>query len=346
MVIITLVACSKTDVKSKRNIEFEELFKSISSVSINGGDTPIYSLKDLLVIGDTYIILDKVNNKIISYNTQSEETEFFGNEGRGPKEFLSPELLIEGADSTYFVLDGMGNLRFSHFNMSGELLNTFPVNSLGPFTNSYYLTKQNKSLFYITTATNCLTNSGNNCAIDVLNNEGKVLFNFAETNKLEDKPIGLPYYSAIVGSEIFVVHVFSSSIYKYSLDGDYKDSFTILNSNYANPPSLGTLSKSTFEQVNQLRSMSYTAVSGLFTADEYLIVEYIRKGDEYRKKGLSKYFLEFYDINGNLLLEGINTESRLYHVRNDEFYFASIENNADGKLNIEKYIYKGNIISE
>lgn len=133
IILMTLLSCSKENkseihflnnsnksAHSSKPVEFEDLFEPEFEFLFSGTDSePLYSVRDFLAFNNTYYVIDNKNYKVLGFNGQGEKVILWGAEGKGPGEFLSPELLIPGSDSTIYVVDGHGNFRVQQFSMNG-----------------------------------------------------------------------------------------------------------------------------------------------------------------------------------------------------------------------------------
>lgn len=335
--LLLLSICTKKDSDTKATEGVEPSFEQVHQIIYTGTEeNPIYSIRDLLVVEDKYLVLDKVQNKVFFLNENGEISRIIGREGRGPSEFLSPEDLIYESDSTFFVLDGFGNFRVQNFSMNGELIRTFPVTSYGPFTNSHFVEVDNQPHLFVTTVSMCKDLPGKNCIIDAVDLNGKVTFSMGVTDELHPHHLGIPFFSAVKGDTVFIVNVYGSDIHLFNLKGESINKFNLSRSSNVQLLDLSSMPTDLRQQLNELQERSYTSISGLFVMTDYIAIENIRRGDI--AKNSSTRFLDIWDYDGNLVYSGLNGMGQLYEVSNGNFYFAELNSdNEFGELTISFY---------
>jgi len=351
LVTIYFFACSNDNkskpqklVSKKYNTEtilFKDNFHLESEIVINGSkEHPVYSLQDFMIFEEQMYVLDKVNHQVHVFDNNGNRITQWGKKGKGPGEFLSADRFVTETDSLIYVLDSSGNFRVQGFTKDGKLRQTFPLRSVGPFTNSYFIKQDVRKALVTTTIANCDEKPYKSCVIQLLDVEGNVLNNFAMADKVQPTRIGVSFFSVYHNEFFFIVHFLGDAIATYDQTGNYKKHFTIQNSSQMKRPNLDRLPSDVMKQVQMLNNSSYTSIIGLFANDDYLIIENLRNGTDY-ENAPTRYFLEFYDFDGTHVYTGMNTPFKLMQVEGDQFYFVDYDEKSEyGNIIVQKYLFK------
>jgi len=138
--ILLTNACQKTNSSNTSNNQenFNDLFTLVDSTHLEGtSEHPVYSVHDMITFEENYFILDQQNFRVLKFDKDGKFLARWGTEGKGPGEFTRPEKIVLDEDGHLYVLDGSGSFEIQKFDQSGNELNTYTIESFGPFLETY-----------------------------------------------------------------------------------------------------------------------------------------------------------------------------------------------------------------
>lgn len=324
---------SVVPLKKHFHLDDKIVLKSTSKV-------PIYSIADIFPTDSSYFIIDNKNYKILQFKRDGEFVNSWGRKGKGPGELLDPEWISVKGDSIY-VLDGQGNFRMQIYNKTGSPLGDFPLRSSGPFSQSYIVHSKNGLLFLTTTIGHCGTGN-ERCIMQVQDFTGTVMRRFGKEKKVAPNHVGLPFYSAFSEKKLlYLAHVYGKKVSVYDLEGSFRFSFSLDQSNFLKPLNQASMPTDVFKQAKELQSRTYTSIANMYADGKYLFIQFETKNPV--KATAPKWFMDIYDLKGNLKFSGIKTPYFFLKARNDKFYFVvEDEQSSIGKFTIYEYEFKEN----
>lgn len=326
--------------QSPQEVQFDSTFAFVATTAIEGTEeAPVYSFYDFAVTDTSFIVPDRLSHDVKTYDRDGVLTAIWGRQGKGPGEFKDPNWIGIDRDGRVFVREGQDNFRVQIFNASGEVLTSFPLGAFGPFTQSFIEHGDGRPVRFFT-VTRVVCGTDQFCAIQVQDESGRIVRRVARENEVEPEAQGLPFVAGRgEDGTLFVAHRLGEAITKYDRTGQKLARFRIDVSPEVVLIDPATLPSNPIERAEATRDRERTMIRSIYPVGDRIVVDQLRLNgapDE------SRYFLDIYDPQGNLLYYGITPPASLRAVAGDRFYFVSEDEEAEyGSFQVMEYRLTG-----
>lgn len=212
----------KDSPSAKNAIELEKKFSFPSDNVIKNG---IFLAQPCKIANDpsnNIYVLDSKEDKILKFDSSGNLLKQIGQKGQGPCEFSTPNNML--VTKKLIVVNDMRNSRVQFLDLEGNY-----VRSFGRYKGWYSMAINNEGLIFSAPRITYMTDGP--CLIDVLSQEGKLLYTFGN-------PVNYRYYSSILNAvkidinkkaELYVAFLYNATVRKYSQEGNLLAEFKIHN---------------------------------------------------------------------------------------------------------------------
>lgn len=117
---------------------FDEVFALQRTTVLEGSaEEPLFDMGHFAVSEDHFVIPDPQNHRVLRFRHDGTFVDAWGRNGQGPGEFTEPDWVGLDRQGRIFVRENTPNFRVQFFDAAGQYLDTFPLYTFGPLTQSF-----------------------------------------------------------------------------------------------------------------------------------------------------------------------------------------------------------------
>lgn len=270
------IGCTGNKVNADGNVAVEfnntinPLAENISSIELIPLETDsehlVGGITDLTIAGDSYIVMDLINNNIFRYSADGKFLGRIGQKGNGPEEYIQIND-IQYRDGNLCVFSTPSKLQ--RFSLDGNMIDSkiFPEMDLGSMS---WLTDEGVLTYYG-------YGSGRDSRFALIADSGKKTFYPSEEKVLNYTPMSKIYSET--GGKVYVIDSYSNVVKEYSA-GEVSDGTAFDFGKYSIPESFFGFDDA-FAAMETLMSSEYALLNQyLCDGDSRLVNILVQKGME------------------------------------------------------------------
>lgn len=323
---------------------FDELFKLEKTVVIKGTEENMLLKPGRIALSNDFIVVpDQHGHNVATYTWAGELINAWGREGKGPGEFVEPDWAGVDSKGNIYIREVQGAFRMQKFDNKGRYLDAFPLLSFGGFTDSYV--DEESGLFYTVSRVPCKEAGKGSCAIQGQDIEGEIINAIGPVSEVSPGKKGLPYYASFHKKNTFYVgHVHGTSYSVYDANGQRIKEVATDESQHVKMRDSKRVPQDVYKRYEWSKKQANTIMVGLKGLSDYLIVAYLRSPKLQEKTGESRYFMNFYNNNDELVLDGVNVDTHPSQVWQNHLVFVHDKADLDnGGIEVKLYTLRREI---
>lgn len=327
---------------AENTCNFSDYFKKNIHINLDTKGLQIGSLIDFAVkLDNEFIFVDPKGKQVAIFAEKGTFKKFIGRSGEGPGEFQTPKSVAIDKEGKIYIADNDAR-RINIFDRNGDFLNSFVITGMHwvPWTMRI---NSNGDIFmagYKEDFEHPFTGTW----IHKYNIKGKYLKSFYPTNRFAIGQL-LAYYSLCsfdidTDDYLFAVQASEYKIYKHDSEGRLiktfgkAPSYFIKPKRFPPPKKWQLLSDKEREELTK----SWTHIKKLIIVkNKYILL--ILETNNLLKRYESKYIIDIYDKDGNLIVGGLGTNYKLLcKDHNSNLYFLIYTDEEDPTRGEPQYI--------
>jgi hypothetical protein len=309
----------------------EDLFEIEKIINIQGSPSnPVYSFYNTYITAERVYVPDSLGHIINIYNSDGRFISTLGTcEGSQRGAFKMPYSLLVDKDGFLYVND-RGNNRIQIFDPSLSFYKEILINSKNPIESIMLTNKSNVIVVAVAPTFPCERKA--RCLMREYDNKGDFIKSFGFFNQYF---ITYSWATAIDEKDnIYICNVFERTIYIYDSSRDLLKRINLSSPTFlALKTKVSRRPKTLSDYISKSKAFSqevHTRIARLYVKDDSIFVLHILSGGKIKSP---EYFLDIFDLKGNLLFYGIKIPGEITCL-SDKFYY--IENTTESEYGSAK----------
>ncbi|QXD16773.1 hypothetical protein GQ464_007500 [Rhodocaloribacter litoris] len=318
---------------------FDEVFALQRTTVLEGSaEEPLFDMGHFAVSEDHFVIPDPQNHRVLRFRHDGTFVDAWGRNGQGPGEFTEPDWVGLDRQGRIFVRENTPNFRVQFFDAAGQYLDTFPLYTFGPLTQSFLVEEAGAVRFVTVTHVYCDEERREQgfCTVQEQDLEGEVLRRYAPEREIQPDFKGLPFIAGRDASgRMYLAHRTGNRVAVYDAAGRLERVIDLKPSPDVVPLDMAALPRDPVKSARQSDKMKYTLVRNIYPVGDYVVIDFWRAnfpGDGPR------VVINVFDREGRLLYHGIEHERGITQGAGERFYIVTQDEAYDfGRYEIREY---------
>jgi len=276
------------------------------------------------VINDNIVFIDYSGKQSIFFKSDGSLIKFLGRKGQGPGEFMGPLVATISGEGDIYIADH-DTRRINIYNSSGEFRTSFILS--GQHWTPHIMRINSKGMLLLGGYKADFKKPNTGPWINIYNKKGKYMKSFFPTNPRASgnliRPFSKCWFELDENDILYAIQETDYKIYKFNSEFKLLEEFGNVPSYYS-PPNLPPNEKGV-KSINELREKrekyyaSWTQLVNLTVIKSHILILLETNG----LKGIkSKFILDIYNKDGDLILGGIQTDYKfICKDKNNNLYF-------------------------
>ena len=317
IVLLQLVVIYPITLCGEENIDFESVFEKKLESKFQTNELQFGSLSQIRI--DSYgnfLFLDTKGCQVCVFSKTGKFIKRIGAKGQGPGEYIRPRAMEVDYQGNIYIADH-STRRINIFDRNGEFVSSFLLSS-SHWAPDELIVCDSKKNMYVGGLKADMNTLGNGKWINKYDQKGKYIESIIERESKKTWLLRMfPVFCFDIGPNdlIYTAEINKYSIVVHDTEGNYIDKIGTIPSYFREPNSASDFDPSKYKSVEKMRealidlTKTWTKITQIEVVEDAILIVMEMNN---LVKGIShKYLIDIYDVEGNRIYQGIQTDYKL-----------------------------------